>query len=182
MSYEALQDESEFNAFIDIIRRNGANSYLEIGSKFGGSLWRMATSLPMGSLIVSVDMPVGDSDRQLSKCINELKSIGYDAHLILGSSMDEDVKELVKSFAPFDVCFIDANHTEPFVRHDWNFYGAMCDIVAFHDIGWKRATRVGRLPIEVKKVWDEIKLPFRYKEILSSPDQTDNGIGVLWRS
>ncbi len=141
----------------------------------------MANSLPIGSKIVSVDMPVGDSDKQLKKCIDELKHVGYDAHLILGSSTDEDVKFAVNSFAPFDLCFIDANHTEPFVRHDWEFYGPMCSIVAFHDIGWKRATRTGRLPIEVKKVWDEIKLPFRYKEILSSPDQTDNGIGVLWR-
>ena len=182
MPYEALQDESEFDAFIEIVKSSGATSYLEIGSKFGGSLWRMANALPVGSKIVSVDMPVGDSDKQLSKCIKELNSTGYDAHLILGSSTDDHVKSLVRSFAPFDVCFIDANHTEPFVRHDWGFYGPMCNIVAFHDIGWKRATRTGRLPIEVKKVWDEIKGPYRHKEILSSPDQTDNGIGVLWRN
>lgn len=181
MPYEALQNEAEFAAFVEIVKDHEALSYLEIGSKFGGSLWRMANAMPVGSKIVSVDMPVGDSARQLVKCINELNSIGYDAHLFLGSSTDNLVKEAVKALGPFDACFIDANHTESFVRHDWEFYGPLCDIVAFHDIGWKRATREGRLPIEVKKVWDEIKVSFRYHEILSSPDQKDNGIGVLWR-
>jgi hypothetical protein len=42
-----------------LLQREGVRSYLEIGSKFGGSLWRVANSLPPGSRIVSVDLPNG---------------------------------------------------------------------------------------------------------------------------
>jgi hypothetical protein len=36
-----------------------------------------------------------------------------------------------------------------------------------------------KMPIEVKKVWDEIKGSYRFEEIRLC--QRDNGIGVLWR-
>jgi hypothetical protein len=46
-------------AFAPLLVREGVTSYLEVGSKFGGSLWRAANALPKGSRIVSVDLPGG---------------------------------------------------------------------------------------------------------------------------
>lgn len=181
-----LQHENEIARFIDILKRENVRSYLEVGSKFGGSLWRVATALPAGSRIVSVDLPQGDTSFKhtqpsLEACVEELKQRGYDAHLILGDSTKTEVLSAVADLAPFDACLIDANHTEPYVRSDWSNYGPMCRLVAFHDIGWlARPEPSKKMPIEVPKVWNEIKTAFRHEEIKECP--RDNGIGVLWRS
>lgn len=188
MKYETamLQDRGEFDRFVKLMRAEGIRSYLEVGSKHGGSLWRMATSLPIGSRIVSVDLPHGDtsfkeSQPHLEACVAELKRRGYDTHLFLGSSLDLSIIESVRALGPFDLCFIDANHTEPFVRADWANYGPMARRVAFHDIGWiPRPEPSKKMPIEVPKVWNEIKQGFDHKEIRACP--RDNGIGVLWRT
>lgn len=180
-----LQNELELARFIEILCAEKVRSYLEIGSKFGGSLWRVAKSLPSGSRIVSVDLPQGDRSFKdtrphLEECVRNLAARGYDAHLILGDSTSSEVIELVRGLAPFDACLIDANHTEPFVRKDWANYGPLSRIVAFHDIGWiARPAPSNKMPIEVPKVWREIKREYRHEEIRLCP--RDNGIGVLWR-
>lgn len=181
-----LQNTIEIAAFIEILKREGVSRYLEIGSKHGGSLWRIANALPGGSRIVSVDLPHGDgsfkeSQGPLEECVAALKAKGHDAHLILGDSTDAGVVEQVKALAPFDACFIDANHTLPYVTKDWENYGPMCRIVAFHDIGWKaRPEPSKKMPIEVPQLWSAIKGGYRHDEI--NLDPRDNGIGVLWRS
>lgn len=180
-----LQNEIELARFTDILKHEGVRSYLEIGSKHGGSLWKVGNALPRGSRIVAVDLPQGDgsfkeSQPHLEACIDALNDRGYDAHLILGDSTDAEVVKRVEAFAPFDACFIDANHTLPYVTQDWQNYGPMCRIVAFHDIGWlPRPEPSKKLPIEAPLLWNEIKGQYPHEEIKLEP--RDNGIGVLWR-
>ena len=181
-----LQNSGELSQFISVLRADNVRSYLEIGSKFGGSLWRIANALPIGSRVVSVDLPHGDTSFKVSlpalqECVATLKARGYDAHLIVGDSTDQNIVSKVSEFGPYDACFIDANHTEPYVRTDWKNYGPLCRLVAFHDIGHHREGGMpsGKKPIEVPKVWNEIKKGFHHKEIRL--DKRDNGIGVLWR-
>lgn len=181
-----LQDFNEFTHFLKLIKAEGVSSYLEIGSKHGGSLWRIANTLPRGSRVVSVDLPNGDgsfknSQPNLEQCVDTLFKLGYDAHLFIGDSTDPEVIRDVGKLAPFDLCFIDGYHTEEFVRSDWKHYGAMARIVAFHDIGWKADGRKSKKQeIEAPKVWQELKKQYRYKEIMFC--SRDYGIGVLWRS
>lgn len=181
-----LQDPIEFGQFVMLLKSEHVRSYLEIGSKHGGSLWRVAQALPKGSKIVSVDLPHGDtsfkeSQPHLEACVDKLVELGYMATLFLGDSTDPRIVDLVGGFAPFDAVFIDANHTEPFVRKDWHNYGPMARIVAFHDIGWRaRPEPSKKMPIDVPKVWNEIKKDYRHVEIRMCP--RDNGIGVLWRN
>jgi len=181
-----LQNEQELARFIDILKGENVRTYLEIGSKFGGSLWRVANALPAASRIVSVDLPQGDGSFKdtlphLQACAARLCEIGYDAHLIQGDSTADDIVSAVAALGPFDACFIDANHTELFVRKDWANYGPLCRLVAFHDIGWlARPEPSKKMPIEVPKVWNEIKGDYRHEEI--KLEARDNGIGVLWRS
>lgn len=187
MKYETaiLQNLTELDRFIDILRHENVRSYLEIGSKHGGSLWRIATQLPAGSRIVAVDLPHGDrsfkeSQPHLESCVDRLRELDYDAFLLIGDSTDPDVIADVQKLGPFDACFIDANHTEKYVREDWKNYGPLSRIVAFHDIGWiARPEPSKKMPIEVPKVWNEIKGQFHHVEIRECP--RDNGIGVLWR-
>jgi predicted O-methyltransferase YrrM len=181
-----LQDLTEFNSFLKFIRKHNIGRYLEIGSKHGGSLWRIGSSLPKGSRIVSVDLPHGDtsfkeSEPHLRACVEELRRLGYDAHLFLSDSTEPETVERVRELGPFDLVFIDANHTEPFVWKDWYNYGPMAEVVAFHDINWSRLVpNSKKMPIEVPRVWAKLKLEFKHLEIKHCVQ--DNGIGILWRN
>jgi predicted O-methyltransferase YrrM len=173
-----LQDPKELAQFIEILQRENVCSYLEIGSRFGGSLWRIANALPQQSLVAAVDLPRPDAEQSLRDCVVALQRGGYRAHLNLGDSADPGIVSAVRALGPFDCCFIDGNHSERYVRHDWETYGAMSRMVAFHDIAWlQRSTK--KTPLEVAKVWNEIKLGYRHEEISLQP--RDCGIGILWR-
>lgn len=180
-----LQNLGEFYDFLKLILQYDVRSYLEVGSKHGGSLWRVGTTMPVGSQIVSVDLPHGDtsfkeSEPHLRACVEALKGRGYDAHLFLTDSTDLETIESVRALGPFDLCFLDGNHTEAFVRKDWANYGPMAKMVAFHDINWKpRPVPSKKMPIEVPRVWEELKKS--HKHIEFKRDLRDNGIGVLWR-
>lgn len=181
-----LQVEQEIDALARIVRSEGARSYLEIGSKFGGSLRRVAGCMPIGSKIVSVDLPNGtkawsQSKVSLEGVIRDLKADGYDTHLIWGNSQSAEVIERVRRLGPFDAIFIDADHRMPGVTADWKNYGPMGRIVGFHDIGWKRAPGWVGTRIDVPEFWDAIKVEYRHEEFKMCTTGKNNGIGVLWR-
>ena len=183
---KAQQHDGELAEFLEFIGSIKPKSYCEIGCKFGGLLWAVAQQMPKGSRLVAVDKPNGpwgrtDSELSLQQCVGELKRLGHDAHLIIGDSTAREVVERVAKLAPFDVVFIDANHTEPFVRKDFASYGQLARHCCFHDIGWNNPTPPGRMAIEVPKVWREIKETYggtaTFTEIRH--DHGHNGIGIL---
>lgn len=174
------QVEAEIDALIARLVDAKAVSFLEIGSKFGGSLWRVATALPKGSRIVSVDLGVNGAS--LPMCIDELRRKGYDAHLVTGNSMDPVVIERARALGPYDALFIDGNHKLMYVESDWKNYGPMASIVALHDIGWRRATPASPNRILVPEFWNSIKDQYRYEEILLDPSGNAFGIGVIYRN
>jgi hypothetical protein len=180
-----LQHQTELARYIALLDQEGVSSYLEIGSKHGGSLWRVGCSLPKGSRIVSIDLPHGDESFKVTKpnlqaCVARLKTMGYDTHLFLGDSTWPDAIAFAERLGPFDCVFIDANHTEEFVRDDWANYGPMGRMVAFHDIGWIEPANfpAHKMKIDVPKVWAELKAGHRHVEF--KHDRGHNGIGVLW--
>jgi hypothetical protein len=178
------QHQAEFASLLTLFQRERITSYLEIGSKYGWSLWRVASILPMGSRVVAVDMTIHiNSLPDLRACIYELKRRKYDAHLFVGDSTSEAVVNKVRALAPFDACLIDANHSAAYVNNDWSNYGPMARIVAFHDVGYKLGERVADkiYPIEVPQVWNAIKQDYPHQEIILDPSGQDNGFGVLWR-
>jgi hypothetical protein len=184
---KALQVEAEIARFAEIMVAEGVRSYLEIGSKFGGSLWRVARSLPVGSRIVSVDLPRGtkvwpESERSLMACIAELCRLGYDARVIWGSSTDPDIIARVRRLGPFDAAFIDGDHRLPGLTMDWENYGPMARVIGFHDISWRRAPEWVGTRIDVPEWWNEHKDISRHEEIRLCPTGKNNGIGVLWRT
>lgn len=175
-----LQSLQEIDAFCKLLAREGVHSYLEIGSKYGGSLWKVAQALPKGSRLVSLDHNINGPS--LEACIAELNAIGYDARLIPLLSFDERAINAAKALAPFDALFIDGDHRPPGVWNDWNHYAPLARIVSFHDIGWRRDPSSPKAKsIAVPEIWDEIKKPYRHKEI-KLDKSGNNGIGVLWRS
>lgn len=184
---DAAQDPAEIAAFCDLLQREGVTSYLEVGSKFGGSLWRAANALPKGSRIVAVDLPGGtkawkESEASLKACVLALIDAGYDARIIWGNSTDPKVIEQVRALGPFDAALIDADHRLPGVTRDFANYGPMARIVAFHDLAWRRAPEWVGTRIDVPEFWASIKGDYqRTEEIILCPTGKNNGIGVLWR-
>lgn len=181
-----MQDEQEIAALCEVIRTEGCRSFLEIGSKFGGSLQRVADVMPAGSRVVSVDLPNGtrlwkESSAALSGLIYRLKKQGFDAHLIWGNSTDPKVIDQVRALGPFDAIFIDGDHRLPGVTADWKTYGPMGKLVAFHDIAWHRAPEWQGTRIDVPAFWDGIKADHRHQEFKFCHTGKNNGIGVLWR-
>lgn len=183
-----LQHALEHIRFLGLLAENGVRSYMEIGSMYGGSLWRVARSLHRGARVVSVDYPVDtpSSLPHLQSCVAELSEMGYDAHLILGDSMEPDTVDRVRKLAPFDCVFIDGAHTLEAVKSDWENYGPMGRIVAFHDIAWNETWRssVPGRPFKamgVPSFWNEIKQGYRHVEIKMHQPSNYYGIGVLWR-
>jgi len=181
-----LQEPAEITRLAKVLAAAGVRSYLEIGSKYGGSLWTVAQALPAGSRIVAVDLPNGTrewsaSTGSLQSCVEDLERHGYNAHLIWGDSTAPGVIAQVSALGPFDAVFIDANHTRPYVENDWAHYGGMARIVAFHDIAWARAPTWVGTRIDVPELWDAIKSGYRHEEIRLCPTGKNNGIGVLWR-
>lgn len=184
-----LQNVREHDLFLYILKSEGVRSYMEIGSMYGGSLWRVAHVLGKGSRVVSVDYPVDTPDAQphLEACVEELKHVGYDAHLILGDSASPETVEKARGLGLFDCVFIDGAHTLEAVTSDWQNYGPMGRMVAFHDIAWNdtwRSSVPGRpfKAMGVPTLWNELKKHYRHKEFKLQVPSNYYGIGVLWHS
>jgi predicted O-methyltransferase YrrM len=182
-----LQDEKEITEYCNILASEAVQLYLEIGSKFGGSLWRAAMAMPKGSRIVSIDLPNGtrawrESGESLRRCIDELNFLGYDAKVIWGSSQASDVIRKAQLFGPYDCIMIDADHRLPGLTADWENYQEMSrNMIAFHDIAWRRAPTWEGIRIDVPEFWNSVKRDYRYREIIHCPTGKNNGIGILWK-
>lgn len=183
------QHPEEIAAFLTFLQEKQIRSFLEIGSKFGGTIWLVSRIMRKRSRVVSVELPNSewgrsDSQPSIEQCFIQLRREGFDAHLLLGDSTDATIVDRVKRLAPFDAALIDANHTEPYVRRDFANYGRLTRIVCFHDIVEKLVQTPGKKDIEVPKVWRELKTTYKdaaeFTEIAF--DEHQNGIGIMeWR-
>jgi predicted O-methyltransferase YrrM len=182
----ALQYELELSEFIDVLAKNDVRRYLEIGAKFGGTLWRVGNVLPAGSRIVGVDLPNGTSDWGVSSisldaCCENLREIGRDARLIFGNSADAGIVRAVSDLGPYDAILIDGDHFLAGLEEDWANYGPLGRIIAFHDIAWRNEPKERGYRIDVPAFWQRIKGAHRHIEISLDPTGRDNGIGILWQ-
>lgn len=171
--YAIQQKPDEFARLLAIASE--CRSILEIGSCLGGSTVALARCMPKGSRIVAMDyckpkkFPAEmDVEAYLKRRIDELRAEGYDSHLIVGDSKDPIIAMLAGSLGPYDLVFIDGDHSQEGCSADWLHYGPMGKIVAFHDI---------RGCPGVTAVWNELKAKYRTEEFVSGKTM---GIGVLW--
>lgn len=175
---EIDQEKSEINSLAVLLVQEDIKSYLEIGCRYGGSLWYVANRLPKGSRVVGIDVPIDNAQPQLEACVADLKANGYDAHLLIGNSRDKGIIAQAANLGPYDAIFIDADHTLAGVTADWNNYRQMACMIAFHDIAWDGPTK--RKPIQVSHLWRIIKNNYRHVEFVA--EGSEKGIGVLWRN
>jgi len=162
------QVEEEFRELETICAQG--RSCLEIGSLLGGSAKRLAMAMPAGSKMVCIDQGFERTSNTLPMLLHSLQSIeGRDVTLILGDSTSDKVVAAASKLAPFDLVFIDGSHEYDAVLEDWNNYGPLGKIIAFHDIVSCQGA---------KGAWAKIREGRRYKEFMHG---TTAGTGVLWR-
>lgn len=178
------QYQEEINRFIQLLKDEGCTSYLEIGCRYGDTFHAVGMSLPEGSRVVAVDLPGAKSGQRnkgghqnsglfLQKAGKDLTKHGYDAHVIIGDSQEDETIQMAKELGPFDIILIDGDHTAEGVKTDLGNYGPMAKMVAFHDIigtgKWARQIR----PIFLKFAEGKKSVEFIH-------DGLRRGIGVVW--
>ena len=136
------QQREEIEAVAKLIGE--CNSYLEIGTAEGGSLYFFAHKMGF-KRAVCVDLDEAHT-RPYREWVFEQLSGAVEMTLYSGNSMDAAIIEQAAK-EQFDVVFIDGGHDYATVKSDWVNYGKLANkYVVFHDIC---------LP-DVKKLWDEL--------------------------
>lgn len=170
--------------FIELLKWRNVRSYLEIGARDGDMFHAVMSSLPAGSKSVANDMPDGvwgrpDSRQNLERAVNDLKIKGQDATIVWGDSRSAGVRQAIMASGPYDAVFIDGDHRLEGVTADWQNYGPMGRLVAFHDIdGDGEGLRTGER-VEVPQLWRELKAGHEVAEFIG--EQRGMGIGVVFR-
>jgi len=165
------QNQTEFDWLLSKVK---GKSLLEIGSCFGGTIVPLAKKMN-AQKVVSVDLgyglglPMGiNTVGPLKAALDSLESDECETHLIIGDSHNLSNIEKARKLGPYDVVFIDGDHSEVGVFLDWLAFGSMGKIIAFHD--------VNECP-GVVKFWNELKKLHSTEEIM-----IQHGIGVVYRA
>lgn len=157
------QDEGELTGFLRLLQDRGVRRYAEIGARHGDTFHHVMTGLPAGSTGVAVDLPgalwgTDKSRKHLERAVADLKRRGYKVSTIFGNSQTEATKRLIVGRGPYDAALLDGDHTYAGVSKDWQLYRNIAPIIAFHDIvGTGQAEKVHGNPVEVPRLWAEIK-------------------------
>lgn len=178
------QDDDEFVWFCRRVRSLQPSSYLEIGSRHGGSLLMVSHYLRPGATVVCVDLPGADwgavgSERSLSKVVNVLRRRGFRVTCFLGDSHRQETLSQVSALRPpggFDVVFLDGDHTYEGILQDWTMYGSLGrdgGMVVFHDL----VTPPHNPRVEVGRLFTELARRYRAEQ-----KRNTWGLGVVYRT
>lgn len=174
---ETFQVPWELNHMLGIVAAMSPKTILEIGCWKGGTLWHWI-DLPSVEKVVAVD----DEMRNADQWHEWADRAGVELVTIEGRSQKPDVVAEARREGPYDLVFIDGDHTYDAVLEDWNNYSHMVadgGAIALHDI-------IPRLGYGVDMVWTSAKAHHasRWIEIGQRAVEQGNegtcGIGIAW--
>lgn len=172
------QNPKELIPFMQTVTRD-KNSFLEIGSRYGETLREAANYLNAGAKMHSIELPAAgwgrhDSEPVLADVIEKLYDDGFDAKIFWGDSTSEKAINWAKLNGPYDIIFIDGDHTAAGVTADWENYKDMGSIIVFHDISSHK--------LAVRALWNKIKKGYRHQEFVDhkATGKLVMGIGALY--
>lgn len=130
LSFPLVQDKGEMQHVYNLVR--GCKSYLEVGTAEGNSLYVMGHALLSDALVVSIDWQEPHTKNARDEVLNSIPQkvieVPYDSHT-------PKAIDAARSYAPYDVVFIDAGHKYDDVVQDAKNYGIMATkYIIFHDI------------------------------------------------
>jgi predicted O-methyltransferase YrrM len=152
------QDQEELRQFVEFCQARNVRRYLEIGSRWGDSFYAVMANLPIGSFGVSIDQSESaEKYKSLMATVGKLRAAGQDVLSLSGNSRDRAMVDAAKLQAPFDLVFIDGDHTLPGVKADWQNYHWLAPMVAVHDIAAPDDWMSDGKSNGVGKFWRELK-------------------------
>jgi predicted O-methyltransferase YrrM len=181
----AIQVGREIIALLDELQALKPLRLLEVGTANGGTLFLLSRVAHPEACIVSVDLPGGQFGegygwwrvpvyRSFARAGQTIELLRGDSH---SSKMLGRVREAFGN-QPVDFVFIDGDHSYDGVRNDFELYGALVrkgGVVAFHDIA-----NPYDAAIQVQRFWNEVKVRYRHRELISDVNQRGYGIGILY--
>lgn len=137
------QNDTEFALFFEYVQAREPMRILEIGAFYGGTLWYWSQLEITPVLVVSVDLPVHETNEhhaEVWRCRGEWAdhferaAIRFVDHI--GRSDDWFIHEQVREDGPYDFIFIDGDHSYEGVKRDFALYLptlATNGVIALHD-------------------------------------------------
>lgn len=176
---ETLQTEWELAHLRRIYRERFASGppirCLEIGTHEGGTLRYFMEDAPNHSEFTVITLePKGEWLQQWSKWSDAKQS-----KLVVWTinSQEDRTANVVRDYGPFDFIFIDADHSYPGVKRDWELYSPMVrpgGIIAMHDV-------VHRDGCGVHQLWREIQEKgLLTRELVADHRSLIHGIGLVY--
>ncbi len=167
---DVYQNLWELDQMLAIVEREQPLRILEVGSWEGGTLWHW---LQIADFVVSID----DGMRRAEEWEEWALEAGSELTLLQGMSQDPDLVEKARDLGPYDFIFIDADHTYPAVKADWENFSPMIaprGVFAFHD-----TQHIGDPTYGVEQLFNEITSEGdrRWIHIVMT---NHCGIGMLW--
>lgn len=168
---EAFQNPWELRQLMLLVDDLRPQSILEVGAMYGGTLWHWLVHSPK---VVVVDDEMRNADEWDEWAMHAESEL----YLLQGSSHDSDLIAKAQELGPYDFAFIDGDHSYAAVRADWENFGPLASVVAFHDI-------LPRPGYGVSELWASLKADgAQWVEICHNATLPGNegptGIGVLW--
>lgn len=182
------QNPAEFENLCRLVRREQPEKIMEVGSRHGRSLIRLAeAAMPALREVYSIDLPgaawgADDSRPSLESLEGHLNSRGITTRFIYGDSHDEEV--IRKAFdLRVDFLFIDGDHTYEGVKADFENFRLLVrpgGVVAFHDIFGLPSMESKGERMGVSRFWKEVRQLYPHTEFTAPSSNTPMGIGVLY--
>jgi predicted O-methyltransferase YrrM len=180
-----IQIRSELVRMLEVLQKARLRTVVEIGTARGGSLLLFCCIAVSDASIVSIDLPGGNFGGGYSAwrvpLYRDFARESQKIHLLRADSHSDLTFENLMSILsgrPVDFLFIDGDHTYDGVRRDFELYSPLVGeggIIGFHDI----AALAPDGSYGVRRLWDELKLTYKWHEIIADPNQHGFGIGLL---
>lgn len=160
-----VQDQEELSYVYNLLRN--CESYLEVGTAEGNSLYVLANAMPRGSKITYIDYGEKHTEANRRFILDRLKD--YDITGIHADSNDYSTLRSVQD-RRFDAVLIDAGHDDFNAAIDALFYGPLAKkYVIFHDV---------KLP-DVSRVFDWYRKQFPEKRSYRVVNSENFGYGII---
>lgn len=129
--FPVVQDYNELEYVFNLIQ--GCESYLEVGTAEGNSLYVLAHALNLHAPITYVDYGEKHTTPHRNEIVRQLTDKGHAIKEVLGDS--NDPLTAGRADGKYDVVLIDAGHSYDNVSKDALLYGPMAKkFILFHDI------------------------------------------------